>query len=75
VVFLEKRERPLGMEEQQLRFDEERTEEDENYQVYIARVDNIGYDATGRPTVAENQASEPPEISDTISDFAKRLGW
>jgi type I restriction enzyme M protein len=74
VVFLEKREKPLTGEGQ-LELGQEVTEADEEYEVYMARIDDIGYDATGRLTVSEDDAPEPSEVKQTIIDFAKRLGW
>ncbi|MCX6032962.1 MAG: N-6 DNA methylase [Chloroflexi bacterium] len=82
VVFLEKREKPLpapkqAKEQLDLLSAAEKAQEaaDEDYQVYMARIDNIGYDATGRLSVPEDEASEPPEVKETIADFAQRLGW
>jgi type I restriction enzyme M protein len=74
VVVLQKREKPLTAEGQ-LRLGETVTEAIEDYQVYMARIDNIGYDATGRLTVSEDKTSFPPEITETVEDFQKRLGW
>jgi type I restriction enzyme M protein len=48
---------------------------DEDYEVYMARIDDIGYDAAGRNTVPVEQQSNPPEVQETIADFAKRSGW
>jgi len=76
VVFLEKRETPVVVEGQQLPLGIGATvQEEEDYQVYMARVDDIGYDATGRLSVNEEQQAVPPEILITIEDFAERLGW
>jgi type I restriction enzyme M protein len=36
------------------------------YRVYMSRVDSVGYDANGRLSVSEDQASLPPEIADTV---------
>ena len=41
---------------------------EDNYDVYMARVDNIGYDATGR----EKSGSE---VEDIINDFHNKTGW
>jgi type I restriction enzyme M protein len=46
---------------------------DEDYDVYMARIANIGYDAAGRPTVPIEQQSYPPEVQRTIEDFAAKL--
>jgi type I restriction enzyme M protein len=82
VVFLEKREKPLPTVAQpKVQLDllsaaEEAQEvAEEDYRVYMARIDNIGYDATGRLTVSENETSEPPEVKEAISGFASTLGW
>lgn len=48
---------------------------DEDYDVYMAQIDDIGYDATGRLTVPEERASFPPEVEETIADFNKLVGW
>ncbi|MDT5061718.1 MAG: type restriction enzyme protein [Acidobacteriota bacterium] len=48
---------------------------DEDYDVYMARIDDIGYDATGRLTVPEERAGFPPEVEETIADFNKMVGW
>jgi type I restriction enzyme M protein len=41
---------------------------DEDYPVYMARVDEIGYDATGRESGAD-------EIDEVVADFHKQVGW
>ena len=48
---------------------------DEDYDVYMARIDNIGYDANGRLGVPESQAHTPPQVRETVEDFATRSGW
>jgi type I restriction enzyme M protein len=53
----------------------EDTPPEEDYDVYMARIDDIGYDATGRMSLLESEAHEPPEVKETIADFAARLGW
>jgi type I restriction enzyme M protein len=45
------------------------------YNVYMARIDEIGYDATGRLQIMEHEAATPPEVKDVISDFETQLGW
>jgi type I restriction enzyme M protein len=74
LVFLEKRAFPLPPEGQ-LELGQVMVEEEDNYEVYMARINNIGYDATGRLTVPESEASLPPEVAETIEDFHSRLGW
>lgn len=82
VVFLEKREKPLrapslASEQMALFSATEETQEaaKEDYEVFMARIDNIGYEATGRLSVSEDEAPEPPDVKETIADFAQRLGW
>ena len=43
-------------------------EGDADYPVYMARVDEIGYDATGRESGAD-------EIDQVVVDFHKEVGW
>lgn len=74
IVFLEKREKPL-LAEGQLELGQEIAEADEDYEVYMALINDIGYDTTGRMSVSEDEAHEPPEVKETVVDFAERLGW
>ncbi|MEW5987168.1 MAG: N-6 DNA methylase [Chloroflexota bacterium] len=74
LVFLQKRANPLPPNGQPELFGQY-AGPDEEYEVYMARIDNIGYDATGRLSVLEDEASKPPELKETIADFAGRLGW
>jgi len=74
VVFLEKRENPLPPEGE-LPLGYEASKADEDYKVYMARIDDIGYDATGRLSVSEDATHEPPEVRDTIDGFTRQLGW
>lgn len=48
---------------------------DEDYEIYMARIDDIGYDAAGRATVPIDQQPNPPEVKETIADFSERAGW
>ncbi|MDT7688039.1 MAG: type restriction enzyme protein [Acidobacteriota bacterium] len=48
---------------------------DENYSVYMARIEDIGYDAAGRATVPIAEQSNPPEVQEIVTDFASKLGW
>jgi type I restriction enzyme M protein len=48
---------------------------EEDYEVYMARIDDIGYDAAGRNTVSAELQHNPPDIQETIEDFNTRLGW
>ncbi len=74
VVFLQKRERPLTAKGQ-MELGQAITEADEDYEVYMARIDNIGYDASGRMTVSDDQQPLPPDVQAAIDDFAKRMSW
>jgi type I restriction enzyme M protein len=67
VVFLEKRERPLT--------GEELTQLAEEYSVYMAQIEDIGYDATGRLSISEEESSLPPQVTETVQDFRNRLDW
>jgi type I restriction enzyme M protein len=73
VLFLERRTIPIAPEEQ-LEIGQE-VEESTEYLVYMARIDNIGYDGTGRLTIVEDLSSMPPEVQDTIAKFDEQLGW
>lgn len=42
-----------------------------NYPVFLARIDNVGYDATGR----ERAASELGEVAGAACDFLSKEGW
>jgi type I restriction enzyme M protein len=48
---------------------------DEDYEIFMGRVDNIGYDATGRLNVSEEEAVFPPEIQNITEAFSDILGW
>lgn len=74
VVFLEKRGEPLTRTGQ-LELGQQVVEDDEDYQVYMAKIEDIGYDATGRPTIDEYAVQEPPDVNDVIEDFRRQLGW
>ena len=74
VLFVEKRRMPLVAEGQVGLFDEH-GEPEEDYEVYMARIDNIGYDATGRLLISENESMFPPEVAESVADCSKRLGW
>jgi type I restriction enzyme M protein len=73
VVFLEKRSQPLAAEGQleigQL------VEKEQEYDVFMARIDNIGYDSTGRLTILEDISEFPPELQETINKFTQGMGW
>jgi type I restriction enzyme M protein len=73
VVFLQKRVIPLPPEGQ-IELGQVVVEE-EDYEVYMAKIDNIGYDATGRPNVTEEEAHFPLEVSETVAKFEELVGW
>jgi type I restriction enzyme M protein len=74
VVFLEKRAMPLP-KEGELPLNGNAGVDDEDYAVYMARIDDIGYDLNGRLLVSEDQASEPPEVIATVNDAERSLLW
>jgi len=73
ILFLERRIIPVASEGQ-LELGQE-VGESKEYSVYMARVDNIGYDSTGRLTIEEDLSSMPPEIQNAIGKFNEQLGW
>jgi len=90
VLFLEKREKPLkdGIEPEiwkkhdysfgadgKVSESVRETPAIKDYSVFLALVEDIGYDATGRLTIPEEHASLPPQVAETIADFRKKLGW
>lgn len=48
---------------------------EEDYDIFMARIDSIGYDATGRLNVPEKEAPTPPEVRETIKVFSEMTGW
>ena len=74
VVVLQKRETPLTTEGQ-LEIGQALIETEEDYEIYMARIDDIGYDATGRFTITEAETHFPPEVSETVANFEKLAGW
>ncbi|MGL4503649.1 MAG: HsdM family class I SAM-dependent methyltransferase, partial [Planktothrix sp.] len=72
VVILEKREIAL-MAEGQLEIGQEVIETEQDYEIYMARIDDIGYDASGRISVSEDEVKEPPEVREAITDLAGLL--
>ena len=70
VVFLEKLIQPRFLSGQ-LGIGQEIAKEEEEEKVYMARIDDIGYDASGRSSIAENLINEPPEIKSVISEFVE----
>lgn len=67
VIFLEKRAKPLTAIGQ-LELGQEIAKADEDYEVYMARIDNIGYDATGRETGRD-------ETKEVVTAFHHMTGW
>jgi type I restriction enzyme M protein len=66
VVLLEKRDIALTAESQ--------LEIEQDDKIYMARIDDIGYDASGRISAAEDEVNEPPEVKKAITDLAELLG-
>jgi type I restriction enzyme M protein len=48
--------------------------DEEDYEVYMAQVNDIGYDANGRLTVTEDESHEPLQVREAILDFVKHSG-
>lgn len=86
VVFLEKRERPLSVGEEdpgtwtryEYTFDADgkirvhtavHADGAADYPVYMAQVENIGYDATGRLSVSEDESPFPQDVKATVASF------
>ena len=73
IVVLEKRDEVLSALGQ-LEIGQEVTANDnEDYEVYMAQVTDIGYDANGRLSVSEDESHEPLQVSEVILDFVQRL--
>ncbi|MFN9399015.1 MAG: N-6 DNA methylase, partial [Dolichospermum sp.] len=66
VVLLEKRDIALTAESQ--------LEIEQDDKIYMARIDDIGYDTSGRISAAEDEVNEPPEVKKAITDLAELLG-
>lgn len=68
VMFLEKRIKPIQFEKTvDLQKELEKIENDQD--VFMAKIENIGYDAAGRLSVFESQANEPPDVIEVITGF------
>ncbi|MBD2501456.1 HsdM family class I SAM-dependent methyltransferase [Anabaena azotica] len=52
-------------------FDQINAECDDDYEIYMARIDDIGYDKAGRITSYQNQKLISVEIQEVINDLAK----
>ena len=61
VLFLQKR-NSLVSDEQVL---------SDDYKVFVAQIQDIGYDATGRLNGLESDAPLPPDVVEGIGDFRK----
>lgn len=72
ILILQKRENRLSADQLEIGRD---VFEEEDYDVYMARIDSIGYDATGRLNVSEDDSHCPPDISWAIIKFSELLGW
>ncbi len=72
LVVLQKRD--VSLSQEQLELGREVVEE-EDYEVYMAKIDSIGYDATGRLNTSEEESHYPPDISEAIIKFNNLLGW
>jgi type I restriction enzyme M protein len=75
LVILEKREIPLALVDQTEVSQKGILSDDEDYDVYMARIDDIGYDASGRRSVSQEETQEPPEIGDIIESFKRKIRW
>lgn len=87
VVFLEKRDHPLHQGEEdtgtwtryEYAFDAEGQIHANaivhnggvDYQVYMAKIEDIGYDANGRLSVSEDEAHNPTEVREAVADYMK----
>ncbi|MEH2296737.1 N-6 DNA methylase [Nostoc sp.] len=63
VILLEKRE-----------FEQVNTKNDQDYDIYMARIDDIGYDKSGRITSNQNQRLISVEIQEAIDDLYSSCG-
>ncbi len=75
LVVLEKRKVPLALVDQLDSGQEGGESGEHDYEVYLARIDDIGYDASGHLTVSQEEANAPPEIRETIERFKLKVGW
>jgi type I restriction enzyme M protein len=67
IIFLEKRQAALT-QEGQLELDRELLNDHEDYEVYMARLDNIGYDERGWLTNLD-------ETPDVVNSFTQAMRW
>jgi type I restriction enzyme M protein len=63
ILALQKRDRPMKME----------SLEDER--IYMARIDDIGYDFNGNPTEAVNEDGMALEVQHVIKEFLQKVEW
>ena len=73
IVVLEKRNEVVTVSGQ-LEIGQEVADDDEDYEVYMAQITDIGYDANGRLSVSEDESHEPLQVREAILDFVQRLG-
>jgi type I restriction enzyme M protein len=73
VVVLERRDEIIT-DSGQLEIGQEIAKDDEDYEVYMAQVTDIGYDANGRLSVSEDESHEPLQVREVVLDFVQRLG-
>lgn len=90
ILFLEKREQPLkdGVEPGKWKRYEykfgangkisqavKEVDSNKDYPVFMALIEDIGYDAAGRLTISNEESSLPPQIVETIEEFKRNLDW
>ena len=73
VVILEKREIALTAESQ-LELSEEVNDTNQDYEICMVRIDDIGYDSSGRISASEDEVNEPSEVRKAIADLVGLLG-
>ena len=74
IIFLEKRIDPLPADTQ-LEIGHNLIDFDEEYEAYMAQIDDVGYDVNGRLSLTEEEAHEPPDIKEAIANFEKLMTW
>ena len=73
VVVLEKRDEVITASGQ-LEIGQEVANDDDDCEVYMAQITDIGYDANGRLSVPEDESHKPLQVREVILDFVQRLG-
>lgn len=74
IIFLEKRIEPLPADTQ-LEIGHDLIDFDEEYEAYMAQIDDVGYDVNGRLSLTEEESHEPPDIKEAIANFEKLMTW